>query len=95
MKSSRSANYNVWNTHSDLGEELGKSNVGSQDAILEALPPKQPVDNISNDTTTNHDIRNSLISFTYGVMSSFLIAAGTACVQVSQNVDNYLRVKMR
>ena len=86
MKSSK--NYKIWTTGNGPNVSLGDTKAGNG-AVLNAFPPSQSKVNLKsgkgNDkdsSSDNETIKESFISFTYGVISSFLIVAGTACVQV-------------
>ena len=93
MKSSKSANYKIWTTGkgNNLHFAATKTSVAGQDAVLNVFPPSQSKENLKSDKendgnsiSDDNTIKNSLISFSYGVTSSLLIATGTACVQVSK-----------
>ena len=87
MKSFKSANYKIWTVNNQLSIGDGKSPVGGQDTIINAITPnqtdfKKTDESHSEDDSGNETLKNSLISFTLAVLSSILIATGTACVQV-------------
>ena len=87
MKSFKSANYKIWTVNNQLSIGDGKSPVGGQDTTLNVFPPnqsdfKKTDESHSEDDSGNETLKNSLISFTLAVLSSILIATGTACVQV-------------
>ena len=88
MKSFKSANYKIWTVNNQLSIGDGKSPVGGQDTVLNTFPSSQGDFKKTNDShsedDSNQTLKNSLTSFTLAVMSSILIATGTACVQVSK-----------
>ena len=95
MKSFKNTNYKIWTVNNQLSIGDGKSPAGGHDAVLNNFSQnqsdfKKPVDIHGEDNSDSQTLTNSLISFTLAVLSSILIAVGTACVQVSQEklLDN-------